>query len=603
MQTTLPFALFLAFVVAVTTACPFGVAADSPLKLAELSTEYKSLGLPLPSPKARLVRYTSSWNVVSNGVLLPKESALAFELQPGTKAEPPLLLQGTREWRLERGSTIEEAKPEAAAADGIEVEPDTALTLAVQCHSRGWDTLANALLARSQPKKGSATPTERLLSLAWDYWVGRLSHPTADRTPIVNRMKELMKRDPTRDNKPNRSLLASLELALAPRKGKPGSVEALLDDLVDYHAYSRKSIRFEPEDAYWRIADKGFEAVPALIAALSDDRLTRSMMAGFNNFPSWNLQVGDIAGDLLEGLAGEELERGADGKNEGKGWLRRQLGYRVTTEAAKTWWAKAEKVGEERCSLDRVLPPTAKDEESVWPQPLLLRRITTKYPKRLPEVYRTVLEKRPDVHSWPLAEAVAQSSLPAADKLDLFEAAGKHKDLTHRIPALRELKSLDPKRFDALLLATVDGLPEDVKGKYWTCQEATAARLVLLSDDPKVWAALEKAVQRASLGLRMELLHRLADRTEPRRWADRLRLLAAYLDDIEVRDTVDNKRFDGPGAGFPYPRIAVGDAVAVDLGWMIGVKVPLKLDRTGAEWAEVRERVRKAVKAELDKMK
>jgi hypothetical protein len=101
----------------------------------------------------------------------------------------------------------------------------------------------------------------------------------------------------------------------------------------------------------------------------------------------------------------------------------------------------------------------------------------------------------------------------------------------------------------------------------------------------------------------MELLHRLADRTEPRRWADRLRLLAAYLDDIEVRDTVDNKRFDGPGAGFPYPRIAVGDAVAVDLGWMIGVKVPLKLDRTGAEWAEVRERVRKAVKAELDKMK
>lgn len=41
--------------------------------------------------------------------------------------------------------------------------------------------------------------------------------------------------------------------------------------------------------------------------------------------------------------------------------------------------------------------------------------------------------------------------------------------------------------------------------------------------------------------------------------------------------------------------------MAIDLGWMMGVDVPLKLDRTAAEWTEVREKVRKAVKAELDK--
>jgi hypothetical protein len=219
---------------------------------------------------------------------------------------------------------------------------------------------------------------------------------------------------------------------------------------------------YKPGDAYWRIAEKGFDAVPALIAAIGDDRLTRSMMVGFNNFRSWNMRVGDVAGDLLDGLAGEELDRGAGGKSVGGGWLRRQQGYRVTPEAAKAWWAKTEKVGEEQHLLDRVLPPVGQEWGTLWPRPLPLRLIVAKYPNRPPGLYRTVLDKRPDVQSWPLAEAVAKSSLPAKDQLALFEVAGKHKDLDHRLPALRELKGLDAKRFDALLLATVEGLPKDV---------------------------------------------------------------------------------------------------------------------------------------------
>jgi hypothetical protein len=602
MPTTSSLVPFLALAVAAAVECRFA-AADPPPKPADLLAEYKNLGLPLPPHKARLVRYLSGGDYILNGVLQPKKFSLAFELQPGTKTEPPLLLQGSREWRAERDPAVVEMRPEAASADGIELQPDAALALAVQCHVRGWDALADALLARSQPKEGKATPTERLVARAWDYWVGRLSHPTSDRAPIAKRMNELMKRNPARDTEPNRRLVASLELALVPGKGKPGSVEALIDAVVDYHADTGTIGVFEPRDAYWRIAEKGFDAVPALIAALTDDRLTRSMMVGFNNFPSWNLRVGDIAGDLLEGLAGEELDRGADGESVGGGALRRQQGYRVTPEAAKAWWAKAEKVGEEQYVLDRILPPAAKEGQTLWPRPLPLRLIVVKYPKRLPELYRMALEKRPDVQSYALAEAVAKLPIPAKDKLDLFEAAGKHKDLVHRLPALEELKGLDAKRFDQLLLATVEGLPKDVTEAYWGCQEAAVARLAMASDDPRVWAALEQAIKRASFGLRMELLHHLVDRDEPRWRAERLRLLAAHLDDAEVRDEKADERFSGPGAGFPYDRITAGDAVAVGLGRMMGVEVPTKLDRTAAEWAEVREKVRKAVKTELDKPK
>ncbi len=409
--------LAITLTVVVAFGCKSAAAADPLPKLPDLLAEYKGLGLPLPPPKARLVRYLAGGDFILNGVLQPKEFSLAFELQPETKTEPPLLLQGSREWRVRRSSEVTEVKPEATAAVGIKLEPDAALALAIQCHAQGWDALAQALLERSHPAEEKPTTTERLVTLAWGYSVDRLTHSTADRAPLAKRMKELMKRDPSLDTEYHRRLLKSLELALVPGKGKPGSVEALIDGLVDYHANTGTIGRFEPGDVYWRIAEKGFEAVPALIAALGDDRLTRSMMVGFNNFRSWNMRVGDLVGDLLEGLAGEELDRGANGKSVGGGWLRRQQGYGVTGEAAKAWWAMAEKVGEEQYLLDRVLPPVAKEGETLWPQTLPLRLIAVKYPKRLPDVYRTALEKRPDVQSWPLTEALGKSSLPAKDKL------------------------------------------------------------------------------------------------------------------------------------------------------------------------------------------
>jgi hypothetical protein len=87
------------------------------------------------------------------------------------------------------------------------------------------------------------------------------------------------------------------------------------------------------------------------------------------------------------------------------------------------------------------------------------------------------------------------------------------------------------------------------------------------------------------------------------RRAARLRLLAAHLDDTEVLDAKEDKRLGGLRTGFQYKPIMAGDAVALDLAGMVGVGVPLKPDRTAAEWAEVREQVRKAVTADLQKTK
>jgi hypothetical protein len=275
-------------------------------------------------------------------------------------------------------------------------------------------------------------------------------------------VEETTRTTPDLNTEYHRELVRSLDLALVPGEGKPGTVGALIDALVDYHSDAGTLGLFEPGDRFWRIAELGFEAVPALLGHLSDDRLTPAKMIGFNNFRPWNLRVGDVVGDLLDGLAAEELERGADGDNSGGGWRRRQQGYGVNKAAATAWWEKARKVGEETYLLDRVLPPPAAWAEKEFVNSHLLQIITAKYPKHLPALYRRVLEKRSDLQSWELAATIARGPFPAREKLDLFLAASRHRDPAHRLPALSALQDLDRKQFDARLIQTIDGFPKDV---------------------------------------------------------------------------------------------------------------------------------------------
>ena len=104
--------------------------------------------------------------------------------------------------------------------------------------------------------------------------------------------------------------------------------------------------------------------MPALIEHLDDDRLTRTTMTGFNDV--WPMRVQHMVSDLLEGLAAEELGTGHRlGKEEVGGIVASPEGYPVTKRAAKEWWEKARKVGEEDYLKDRVLPAPATGRKAV----------------------------------------------------------------------------------------------------------------------------------------------------------------------------------------------------------------------------------------------
>jgi hypothetical protein len=580
-----------------------GIAAEPLPSLNDLLREYQALGLPVPPKEARLVRYKAGGGGIVNRKVQPTIYALAFEVKPGTKTENPTLLSGIYERQPSRNPHPQEVKPEPAAVKDLFLGSDDALVMALQCHSRGWDKLARHLLERSQ-RKTKLRPRNQLIQLAWYYWEGHLTRPKIDRAPVARRLKELIRQDKKLDTKRNRALLKSLDLALVPSKAKRGSVKSLIDDLVDYGADAGSFGAFEPEERYWRIAKLGFDAVPDLIEHLDDDRLTRAMMIGFNNFGSWHLRVGDVVGDLLEGLAAEELMRGTgDGEDVGGGWLRRQQGYRITKAAASKWWQKARKVGEETYLLDHVLPAAAKEGGPRQISAHVLNVILARYPKHIPSLYRKVLDKRPELDSWILADAVMRCKLPGKEKLDPFLYAAKHKDNKHRLPAFHAIKDLDKKQFTSLLLATIEGFPRDVQGAYWTCPEAYIAGLAIECDDPRVWRTLEKVARRSVVGLRMEFLNHFSDPRDNRHRPERLRLLASFLDDAALRHYDSSSKFEGPCAGFLYHKIAVRDFVALEIAHMLGIDIELNLERTPEEWAKIRSRIQKVLKRELGKTK
>jgi hypothetical protein len=564
--------------------------------LPELLKLYTELGLPLPSKDAKLVRYEAGGGGIVNGLMQPKRFALAFELKAGTKTEPPTLLRGVNDQPIYWIKTATEVQPTKNAIEGTD-EDWFGLPLAIQCQSRGWEELAGILFVRSQ-KNANDAPQKQLLSDAWDYWADKLTSEQSDRVEICKRLKDLVTRDKELNTDQNQALIKSLDLALLPSKSKPGSIDALIDKLVDFRGRSgmmRKGFD-DRDDSYISIAKLGFEAVPALIEHLDDERLTRGLMQGFNNFQTFNLRVQHVVSDLLEGLAGTEIEFD---------WLRRQQGWTVKKEDVIKWWLKAQKENEEAYLLKHFLDAheQADGGRGARINHHRLYILQAKYPKRIAELYKETLDKHPDWESFTLADALLTCSLPKEEKIDLYLHAIKNKPRRHHAPALRALRELNPKRFAELLMRSIEDFPKDTNEAYWSCDIATIAHMAAYCDDPGVWPLLEKVVRRSSLGLRMEILHAAFEGAYPdfvQHRLDLLSLLAQFLDDPTLRDRSTDRRFEGPGAGFPYNKIEVRDAVALDMASLLRIDIDTDLNRSPEEWAKIRDRVKQAMKREMD---
>ncbi len=568
---------------------------------------YREYGLPLPPEGAELVRVVSGWVPEGPGRDSTPGYVLGFRLSPrGARARPRLLI-GTEVYepdpvwhKFEVVSPGVDLRAVHPRWQGRAFPLNAGLATAIQCQALGHRRLARELLAHSVEqgaglsawlfrRPDSRTPRAALVYLAWTHWANELARPGTDRAVIARQMKALLAAEPALDTEESRALLKSLEAALRPSRARPGSAEALIDRLVDL-CMARQSWAV-PEGDYWLLAERGFEAVPALLEHLDDERLTRTVREGYGigriDVPTRHLLVRDVVADILRDLA-------CDGFGTNR--VTRQQGEVVQKTAVRAWWEKARKQGEEGYLLAHVLPT---GRHNNFPNGHVLRVIARKHPRRLPEVYRAVLEDHPEFQSWPVAEAVGKSALPGPEKIRLFLAATRHPNLEHRRAALRELKDLDADAFVERLVATLEALPAKPEGPYWMCREATFAGLTRQTADPRAWRALECAARRADVGLRMEILQGAAGEVAGPRRKERLAFLAAFLDDATLRVTLsDRQRYEGFPAGHGYPWLAVRDFAALQTAALLKLPEKPKPGWKPEEWAALRAKVRHALQQE-----
>jgi hypothetical protein len=515
--------------------------------LAEVVREYQRLGLPLPPPDAELVRI--EWwdrdNETPEGS--PRESyLLGFRLTPLGPGSAPHYLFGTDGpgsegyWsRIQfHPRAVRRAEP---VPDALHLVFDTGggfLCLAAQCELQGWQDLARAAYARARAQfvveESKRSAVQELRNTARWFWYSQLLHGRGlVRKDALRRLRQLDAEGADQHYALTDRELKQWEATVNPPRSKPGSVEALIDDLTEYYESGLGGPPPPYRDPYWKLAARGFEAVPALIEHLDDERFSRTTNFGTHISETYQLTVGHLRSRLLRALDG-----------------RTRSGFsfphdRLDPKSALKWYAAAKEVGEEKWLFDRAVPNRV-SEFGDHPEKTIVRAIAARYPARLPEVYRAMLGKPAPNELGDFVEEVLVSKLPAEKKVALLEEGATHADVGHRGYALQGLARQDRALFKKHLLSTLKDKVSQVEGdKVWVAPSLVP--LVEQANDRQHWDALLAAAKALPVDGRAAVLYGVGVwppfvPTDPRR-VDRLRFLVQFLNDSSL-STYENGRIE-----------------------------------------------------------
>jgi hypothetical protein len=531
----------------------------------------RECGLPLPPPDAVLVKCS----------------------QPGAPGDPflALTLDGRTLWPNRRYAlaSIQCVLPDPQRLR--DVDSVDWRELALVAHERGWHELALVAFRKWALKSfeyGWWTPENNIGLAALRYREEQIFASPTTPLPVI---AKYLRRGQEYATEPARSrgLLRSVELALAPRHARSGSDDALIDALLDLTGRAGTEgppgYRYDPR--YRALLRRGFDAVPALIAHLADERVTRARGLGCGE-PDQR-RIRGVVLHILADLRGSPFAIEWDTPND-------------ELPAIEAWFADARKLGEEEYLVSHLLG--TEEGDGGFHEPLLWL-LAEKYPKRLPDLFRKVIDTRPGQykHAQHYAKAIAQAALPLADKRKILEYAASQENGSVGAAGSDYLNRLDPK-WKAQLIRDLTEAPINPK------EPRTDLAAVVANDaEADEWRALALLVRRSSAPARMHLLRAISgpdDGSQPvdrAVWKCRLALLAEYLTDDEART-------DNPFPFSLFPRWEVRNFAALHLAKVLGLyqgpeETPPEWDPdpdwTAAEWAELRDKLRAKVKHELQR--
>ncbi|MBM3982085.1 MAG: hypothetical protein FJ304_17840 [Planctomycetes bacterium] len=206
--------------------------------------------------------------------------------------------------------------------------------------------------------------------------------------------------------------------------------------------------------------------------------------------------------------------------------------------------------------------------------------LVEKYPHRLPDVFRAVIDTREGQHHYAgeYAAAVARAPVAPADARRVLTSATLHDNSDVRTAGITHLRALDPKLAKGRLLFSLAEVPGERNGHL-----LAYAELMTASADPDEWRALARAVPRAGVGGRIALLNRVWTARAPAARRHQLALLAEHLNDDE---------YDGDRGWWGFE---VRNLAALRLADLLGVEARPDVGWGARQWSDLRARVRAAL--------
>ncbi|HVK14583.1 MAG TPA: hypothetical protein VM597_37945 [Gemmataceae bacterium] len=563
-----------------------------------LLADYKLYELPFPPPDAPLVRHFLYHQTPAMGESRAV-SGLGFWIKPRAVGEPDRVFAGfaTREpWVGAGPPTTVEVTPEVLR--GL---AEISVELAVQLHARGRSDLARLVLDREADPAGPL-PETVLARSAWRYWLDEFRRNGADRAKVARLLNTTLARRTDGVSRYDERIVKGLELSLVPGRGKPGTVEALIDALVvapgttEWGFWAADGPGVDTDTTFTKLARHGFDAVPALLAHLEDPRLTRTSGWWVHDASRFPYLLGDVVGTLLVELAGGELKEDFESRFRELdarlvvGPTRPPSDFLLDKAAATAWWAEAKKVGEETYLIRHVLRPRQDVDEGRRVNRLILDVMAHKYPNQLPELYRRILRDRPEDYVPAIGAAVLGSALSAETKRALFLEGAGRPDIEVRTDAVHRLCQFDRPRGLKLLMAELVRAADDPPGEMVPLSPDRLAGMVQETNEPAAWAALATTAKRTRVEWRRGYLDNLL---WPHLPAVTRKATLAYLSQF-----LDDASVDRNDQNATSRNLEIRNRVAEHLAGFLNVRIVWKPGWTAEEWAGLRAEARKALAKE-----
>ncbi len=556
--------------------------------------------VPQPHPQSKLVKiwvyYNSTGEYYSLGFVAPERPKMAlvgFAWQDISipSSRPPIMVPNINELSLEFIV--------ASSPFGSPNGSNNGLLTAIQLIRHGYPGIGEKLLGKSL-KSDAGHPHSPLrikegqsadLMLAQSCLAAAtnaITSPKPDFQTIKRRIETLVADRPILKSKTTDWLLTSLTASVDHPKPKPDSLEALIDDyLLSGGIHGGLGLGENSHPARKELVLRGFKVIPTLIQHLDDKRMTNHLMQGFNNFSSYPMTADLVINSYLQSFANDEM---------GSNWLDRQKGYTSKKDAVLAWWKKASAMGEK--AYVKRYTVTEGEKKKIELSNDLLLIAAARYPDLIPGFYSSLLKTKHQ--SYDVAGALGghpRIPMETRKKL-LLQGVATEKD-EHRNSALRQLFQIDSKKAEALLLGLIKKGPKTTRGEYWTDQNARLTHFVSKTTNREIWLATEKYINRALLGMRMELLDHLSPPTDAPREVLQifLRIHDRYASNKTLRKNSLSRKFDGPGAGFPYDKLELRNFIHIHYGrWLkVEARPPDREEQTPEKWAAFRADVSRAM--------